>query len=284
MSSGKPVLKRCTDTIDMAPLYEAVMNRTKINGKNVSVHINIYERLPVDKRLIHGKCSNLFDDYEIILLEKDSPSSMLKQVSAAMERRYLIQLPQVNLSFSDSNLKQDQSTRSKINGAYIYLLQKTLLDVCKILRLNNCPQIWFFPDYFSAGTSETDDDNNAISLILNPNYNALFMLLHEIRHVWQKKYHPEVLDNYIDLETCWEKFGRKNTYYGSQIAEFDADAFAHAYYRLLVPSYRLQQLEFSPLNSGLKKAVKYYFSTSKQGMPDFDRLIDYKSLYPGLIL
>ena len=69
MSSGKPVLKRCTDTIDMAPLYEAVMNRTKINGKNVSVHINIYERLPVDKRLVHGKCSNLFDDYEIILLE-----------------------------------------------------------------------------------------------------------------------------------------------------------------------------------------------------------------------
>ena len=135
----------------MAPLYEAVMNRTKINGKNVSVHINIYERLPVDKRLVHGKCSNLFDDYEIILLEKDSPSSMLKQVSAAMERRYLIQLPQVNISFSDSNLKQDQSTRSKINGAYIYLLQKTLLDVCKILRLNNCPQIWFFPDYFSAG-------------------------------------------------------------------------------------------------------------------------------------
>ena len=163
MSSEKPVLKRCTDTIDMAPLYEAVMNRTKINGKNLSVHINIYENLPNGECLVHGKCINLFDDYEIILLEKDSPSSMLKQVSAAMERRYLIQLPLINLGPSNSNLKQNQSTRSKINGVYIYLLQKTLLDVCKILRLNNCPQIWLVPDYFSAGTSETDDDN--LSLI-----------------------------------------------------------------------------------------------------------------------
>ena len=42
MSSEKPVLKRCTDTIDMAPLYEAVMNRTKINGKKF---VSTYQHL-----------------------------------------------------------------------------------------------------------------------------------------------------------------------------------------------------------------------------------------------
>lgn len=89
----------------------------------------------------------------------------------------------------------------------------------------------------------------AISDELNMN-DLVFSIVHELRHAYQIKYHPELLDNYKQIgEISFEK-------YNLQEAEIDANAYASLFVEY--------NFKIKPLFNGYSKKVKNLIKKRKQ--------------------
>lgn len=284
-------LKLCSEAIDMTSLYKAIPNRKDKNGRILSAHINVYEDLPCGMNVIHGKS---IYGYDCIMLKKDAPSKMLGRVLAEVGKLGKKNLPLIGMHTQRADMPDragsDNSFDSigDVDSTDILILEDLLIFISSMLNVN-CPQFVFSTKLNSAGTYKPDDDNNIQYLMLDPRYNTYYFAIHEVRHAWQKKYHPEMFDNYVGLQECREKYGMHNVVYRSQIAEFDADVVARATMRLISPDFETYLAENNlpdfekPLHIAYKKAADQYL-LGRGGKVDFNRVIDYKSIYPGLIL
>lgn len=274
----------CYEPIDMKPLYKTILQSMEKKDQYLSAHINVFDDLPDGKNVIHGKSDN---GYDLIMLKKDTPQKMLGRVTAEIGKIGNRNLPQIGVSEKSPILFDGTATSDfsayKLNNSTIYYLQDMLIFVSELLHVN-CPQVVFAPELDSAGKFESDDSNNIIYLILNPNHDILYFAVHELRHAWQRKNHPELFDNYMELQECREKYGIHNLVYNSQIAEFDANVIAHTLrkFRLTNPESYFRDWEQTPLNVAYQKAVNCY-SLLHNGRFDIDRIIDYKTIYPDLI-
>lgn len=277
-------IKLCSEPLDMKPLYNAILQSMEKKDQYLSAHINVFNDLPNGKNIIHGKTA---DGYDYIMLKKDTPNKMLGRVISEIGKIGNKKLPEISFTARGRNALDFTETSNspvyELNNGMIYALQDTLISVSSLLHVN-CPQVVFASGFYTAGTYQIDDSNNIISLILNPDCDILHFAVHELRHVWQKKNHPELFDNYMGLRECREKYGRHNSVYNSQIAEFDADVIAHTFKKLILihPEIYFSNWEQFPLKVAYQKAMNCYLSP-QNGRINLDRIIDYKAIYPDLI-
>lgn len=285
MDTKKPQIEICQDVIDMTPIYKALLSRDK-KGIYLSAHINVCPVLPDDQKIIHGKTEA---GYDFILLKKDEPNKMVGRVLSEVGRIGKKNFPTLNLMrtfrvLSTAKEYTGNSSGPALDGSIIYRLQTMLIGMSQILHVN-CPQIVFIPEYDTPGTLNTNENNDVTFLALNPKWNVLYFSMHELRHAWQRKYHPEMFENYISQDECEAKYGEHNLVYPSQIAEFDADVFACAcymYFAIEAPEKFFDKWQQSPLLPAYKKSVEKFLSPY-HGIIYWDHLIDYKSIYPDLI-
>ncbi len=279
------VYRFSNEAIDMRPLYLALLSSMEKKGRLESALINIFEDLPDGKKVLHGKSDA---GYDVIFLKKDTIDKMRGRLLAEVGKIGSRNLKPLNLFTETPDSLNSPDVDSPVvpqrNNNNIYSLQDILLWASDALHIN-CPQVVLTTNV-PAGQYHHDDANNIICLLLNPQKNIVFFALHEMRHVWQKKNHPEIFDNYMSLDECTKKYGsEKSAVYGRQIAEFDADIFAHT---IMYGVWEPHEAYFSRIDPNavllpyIKKAVACY-ATPYHGKFDIDRIIDYKAIFPDII-
>ena len=112
-----------------------------------------------------------------------------------------------------------------------------------------CPKIQFGTEKKSAGNiaglvldSKKNPKYIAISDEYSNVFDALFAVCHELRHVYQSIYYPDMFDNYQELGTL------SQTEYNLQTAEIDANAYASIFIE--------RHFGVSPLFNGYSAKVK----------------------------
>lgn len=281
------VYRFSNEAIDMGPLYLTVLRSMEKKGRLESAHISVFEDLPDEKKVLHGKSD---DGYDLIFLKKDTMDKMRGRLLAEVGKIGSRNLKPLNLftgtpdSLNSPDVDATVVPQFPLNNKVFCQLQTMLILACAYLHIN-CPQV-VLTTQVPAGQYCDDSAHNIIYLLLNPQKHIIFFALHEMRHAWQKKNHPEMFDNYMSLDECTEKYGsEKSSVYGRQIAEFDADIFAHTLlYRMADP----HEAYFSTIDPNavllpyIKKAVACY-ATPYHGKFDIDRVIDYKAIFPDII-
>lgn len=272
--------------VDMSPMYKAVLKKKEL----CAVQINIIPELPDDMKIIHMRTDFGYDQ---ILLKLDSSEKMFERVLPEVEKIGSESLPSGNfMAFTQTEQKKSEAQKNdceqfKSNGDVISSLQMRMLDISRILKIN-CPQFILDPNYYCDGVVECDKNEDVSLVILNlrRSRNKIFTLAHELRHAWQKKYHPELYSNYISLLECREKC-KELSYYNSQIVEFDANVFAYAYCRLVLGFKESDEQiilfgarpETRAANKAATLMLKNWDILSNQVL-----LEEYKSVYPELIV
>ena len=212
--------------VDMAPFYRALLQVKKV-GVQQSAHINVVPDL--DEDVMHFLTPH---GYEHILLRYDEPKKMIDRVVAESEKIGSPDLPlscfDYGLSIPSGNADADITSNNTIHlsGNIIGQLQNLFCILSKHCKVP-CPQMVFVPDPYPSCSITYENDADVRAIVLNLNSNILLSTFHEFRYAWQAKYHPDVFNNYIDLETCKERYPRNHSQiYNSQVAEFDANVYA----------------------------------------------------------
>lgn len=287
--------------VDMAPLYRAALQMKK-NYDHPSAHINVLPDLGAEVDVLHVLTMS---GYELILLKNDEPQKLLDRVLAEVDKIGSPDLPIVDNSKTSARLEGnimqccfdgepvDSVTNPVSNdiriemGYQMWNLQFILYKLSKDYRVF-CPQILLTPEYFSSGACVFDDNNDARLILLNTNDDMIYCLLHEFRHVWQRKYHPEIFDNYIELPACMDKYKKNySNVYNAQLAEFDANVFACHFLKRLNPEFRGLSNIFPnacraiQCSETIAEAIPFFltwqvFSSLDTGL--------YKKTYPALIV
>lgn len=127
------------------------------------------------------------------------------------------------------------------------MIQNYIEDICDILNIP-VPKISYDTSHFHSNTMMAQVDSAGKVIYLKkynkPNFNQLFSIAHELRHIWQIKYHKEkYFYNYKTMEVL-----KSVEEYNLQLAEIDANAFA---YIIMVDFFGVK-----PLFQGLSDIVK----------------------------
>lgn len=129
------------------------------------------------------------------------------------------------------------------------MLDKFINEVCKILEINP-PQVSVGENHFANTTmlAQCSSDGRHIFLRnkeVNPD--IFFSIAHELRHVWQIRYHSGILDDYIpsDLSLTVDE-------YNLQPAEIDANAFG----LVIMNTFFGITPRFDGLSAGVKDRIK----------------------------
>ena len=276
--------------VDMEPFYQ-VLVRTEAGSGNFkpSVLLNIFKELPDGKKVLHGRNACGYDQ---VFLRADTPQNMLCRVLAELGKIGSKRLPIggfISSNAVESSLSKAQSF-CLYDGKDIARLQSYCLSISKILKIL-CPQIIFVPDYPSSGTIVTDNVGDTKAVLLKQNNNNIsdvFFLVHELRHAWQKEYHPEVFYNYTSLADVQNKYGSAyRQWYNSQIAEFDAEVFACAAMKHLFFDDSAGKKSFcvgnTDVHQAIKRAADHFFPTGVDFLTGARTLPNYQSVYPDLI-
>ena len=275
--------------VDMEPFYQ-VLVRTEAGSGNFkpSVLLNIFKELPDGKKVLHGRNACGYDQ---VFLRADTPQKMLGRVLAELGKIGSKRLPIggfISSNAVESSLSKAQSF-CLYDGKDIARLQSYCLSISKILKIL-CPQIIFVPDYPSSGTIVTDNVGDTKAVLLKQNNNNIsdvFFLVHELRHAWQKKYHPEVFHKYVSLTDCQKKYGAEyRQCYNSQVAEFDAEVFACAVVKHLYSNNVSKRSFFAGTDDifrAIEQAADHFFPTDFALFVNTKLLPKYQSVYPGLI-
>ena len=277
--------------VNMKPLYQALI-RFREGKQQPSIHVNVLKDLPNGKNVLHFISTY---GYDYVLLKEDSIPKMRGRLLAELGK-----MRNRNLSLYDpkehyvldsknlpSNLVKDLSASGW--GLVISHLQALCLKVSEALNIN-CPQIILVPDYQTGGTLLTACESEVVAVILRPSDNfheVVYGLVHELRHGWQIKYHPELKDHYSTMFDCKEKYGKKSDQvYRSQIAEFDAEVFACA----TVKRVYYDWVSNGPLLTtntdvyhSIEKAADRFFPTIDDVFTATKAIPNYRSVYPNLI-
>ena len=120
-------------------------------------------------------------------------------------------------------------------------------DICNILNIP-VPNISYDTSHFHSNTMMAQVASTGKAIYLKkynkPNFDQLFSIAHELRHVWQIKYNEKFyLETYKTIDLCYSV-----EEYNLQPAEIDANAFA---YIVMVDFFQRQ-----PLFHGLSENVK----------------------------
>lgn len=192
---------------------------------------SVYKIL-VDWSEARGDCPALLllDDVPPMIIRYDEDSSIviLNRTSCRIER-------DLKKVLRKSEEKVEQNLFEKLKEVWHPSLAykvwyRWLLEICSYLKIET-PAVYFtkkklgwfgslngtvFPGGdkpYATDVFITVDENNILY--------AVKILLHELRHVWQHKYHNDMFDGYFS-------FKRENSeQYYMQKAEIDADAFAY---------------------------------------------------------
>lgn len=275
--------------VDMEPFYQ-VLVRTEAGSGNFkpSVLLNIFKELPDGKKVLHGRNACGYDQ---VFLRADTPQSAWSRF-AELGKIGSKRLPIggfISSNAVESSLSKAQSF-CLYDGKDIARLQSYCLSISKILKIL-CPQIIFVPDYPSSGTIVTDNVGDTKAVLLKQNNNNIsdvFFLVHELRHAWQKEYHPEVFYNYTSLADVQNKYGSAyRQWYNSQIAEFDAEVFACAAMKHLFFDDSAGKKSFcvgnTDVHQAIKRAADHFFPTGVDFLTGARTLPNYQSVYPDLI-
>lgn len=127
------------------------------------------------------------------------------------------------------------------------MIQDYIEDICNILNIP-VPKISYDTSHFHSNTMMAQVDSSGKTIYLKkynkPNFDQLFSIAHELRHVWQIKYNEKFyLETYKTIDLC-----SSTEEYNLQPAEIDANAFA---YIVMVDFFQRQ-----PLFHGLSENVK----------------------------
>lgn len=275
--------------VDMEPFYQ-VLARTETGSENFkpSFLLNILKVLPDGKKVLHAKNACGYDQ---VLLRADTPQKMLGRALAELGKIGSKRLPIWGFFASNAAESSFSETHSPYlyDGEAITRLQFACLNISNILQIS-CPQIIFVPNYLSSGTIVTDNVGDTKAVLLKQNNNItsdIFFLAHELRHAWQKKYHPEVFHKYVSLTDCQKKYGAEyRQCYNSQVAEFDAEVFACAVVKHLYPNNVSKRSFFAGTDDifrAIEQAADHFFPTDFALFVNTKLLPKYQSVYPGLI-
>lgn len=106
------------------------------------------------------------------------------------------------------------------------MLKSYINDVCEILKIK-APELVQDSSKFESETMMAQVELNKRILYIKPfntiNYDILFAVAHELRHLWQSEKHPEMLKNYKQVNEFESVYN-----YNRQEAEMDANAFGTA--------------------------------------------------------
>lgn len=261
--------------VNMKRLYQAACSKIEA-GK--AAHVIVVDSLPNDTKIFHGK--NDFG-YESILVKLDSMEKMVGRVSSEVGKIGKKNLPSCSFGIQLENINTNSTQKEDFNlsAPFIGELEYLFVELSEELQIN-CPQFYFSTGLNSAGTLNYDSHGDVAEVLLNPNSDMLFFAAHELRHAWQHKYHTEMFERYIPFEECRRKYGKNNSIYNSQIAEFDANVFACA---LMESIYRRPYTTQTPLKSYVEKAADSLIVQWGKNH-NLTTLIDYKSIFPDLIV
>lgn len=127
------------------------------------------------------------------------------------------------------------------------MIEDYIEDICYILNIP-VPKVSYDTSHFHTNTMMAQADSSGKAIYLKkcnkPNFDQLFSIAHELRHIWQIKYNEKFyLMTYKTIDLC-----SSIEEYNLQPAEIDANAFA---YIVMVDFFQRQ-----PLFQGLSNAVK----------------------------
>ena len=127
------------------------------------------------------------------------------------------------------------------------MIEDYIEDICDILNIP-VPKVSYDTSHFHSSTmmAQVNSSGNTIYLkkYNKPNFDQLFSIAHELRHIWQIKYNEKFyLENYKTIDLC-----SSIEEYNLQPAEIDANAFA---YIVMVDFFGIK-----PLFHGLSNTVK----------------------------
>ena len=261
--------------VNMKRLYQAACSKIE-DGK--AAHVIVVDSLPNDTKIFHGK--NDFG-YDSILVKLDSMEKMAGRVSSEVGKIGKKNLPScsIGVQLENTSTNSTQKRNFNLSARLIADLEYLFVDLSDALQIN-CPQFFFSTELNSAGTLNYDSHGDVSEVLLNPNNDMLFFAAHELRHAWQHKYHTEMFESYIPFEECRRKYGKNNSIYNSQIAEFDANVFACA---ILKGVYKRSYSAQTPLKSYVEKSADSLIAQWDKSH-NLTTLIDYKSIYPDLIV
>lgn len=244
MSMKTPAMSMTRTTVNMKDLYLAAFKRAD-DGK--AAQVLVVDELPDGKNILHAKTDF---GYEVMVVKLDTKSKMVGRVLSEVSKIGKKDLLELGMSLhveKTSENIQCYDAPVQLTSMAVANVQVTLADLSEALQIN-CPQLVFTTALDSGGMADFDNNGDVRAIVLNPKYNIMRFAVHEFRHAWQRKYHSEMFRNYIPIEECREKYGRGNTVYNSQLAEFDANVF----------SYAIMNLMFDTPFSASQGTVRYY--------------------------
>ena len=267
----------------MAPLYKILMNFSNQRNKGPLVHVNVLKKLPNGVDSFHVKCSQ---GYHHILLKKDKMKKLEERLAMELKRVDNPKIPLVDFNMGavrggEECVLHGANNMFEKRVSNIELLPYFMHKASKMLNIS-APQIVLLDDHSTRGFS--DRDNNCI--YVNKHYEVLGTALHELRHLWQYKYHPEWFENYVPYELVGN---RGSDFYNSQVAEFDAEVFAYAYMEAFAGCKRYVDMlvasngKLATWREYAEKAASL-LNQPVNGTRVYNRALDYKSIYPDVVM
>ncbi len=197
MSSGKPFQYNITKNRDMRNLYKRVIE--DFGGFPMFL---LMDELEDGSNLLVRRLEN---GRPLFYVKNTSDANVIKEILKALKTKKYNEFP--SLDFENSYLE-------------LFEIVKWMQCICCVADILDvdCPQV-LFTHGEDAGTSAGE-----ILVIPDelPNIDTFIAIVHEFRHVWQHKHHPEWSDEYVHPEEDLEG-------YFNQKAELDAEAFARRF-------------------------------------------------------
>lgn len=127
------------------------------------------------------------------------------------------------------------------------MIEKFIEDICEILNINK-PAISFDTSNFPTKTMLAQCSPSGDTIYLKkydiPNFDQLFSIAHELRHIWQMQNDEQLyFSDYRPIDLC-----KNAELYNLQLAELDANAFGGL---IMISLFKLE-----PLFNGLPASVK----------------------------
>lgn len=197
MSSGTTFQYHITKNRDMKKLYKRVLE----NFGGFPMFL-IMDELEDGSNLLAKRLAN---GRTLFYVRNASDDDVVNVLLDALKTRNYNEFP--SLSFENCYLE-------------LYKIVKWMQCICCVADILevDCPQVVF--------THGGDAGSSAGEILVIPDelsdVETLIAIVHELRHVWQHKHHPEWTDEYVHPEDSLEG-------YLNQKAELDAEAFARRF-------------------------------------------------------
>ena len=256
----------------MVPLYKMIVEYCNRNRSMVGAFVNVVCRLP-DNKLTETHINEQGD--AIILLKYDTMDNLKERLFEALER--------LSNSKETKMILHDGEIGTCGNKNYLVMMQAAAVSAAEQLGID-IPQIIL--------TDDIDCDGLACRgvIMVTPKKTMVSTILHELRHIWQRECRDRrrtYFGNYLEFQEISGKRNERLEYYNRQVAEFDANAFAYAWLKNKCKESPECEVfirrAVSEAEKGAMKAAEV-LNTPVDGEIDYNRMLDYKSIYPDVIM